>query len=124
MFARLREYLNGYVVRNQIAFDNRTAKFVFRFACGRETHFNFLKPDVAKKLEKYDEAIGYYDKAGEIGTYFCDEIYCKANLYEDIGEYKKAYDEYIKLAGILRKRGYDVEADAAEADATEIRNKL
>ena len=44
--------------------------------------------DIAKKLKKYDEALKCYDKAGEIGTYFCDELYCKASLYEDLGNYE------------------------------------
>ncbi len=80
--------------------------------------------DIAKKLKKYDEALKCYDKAGEIGTYFCDELYCKASLYEDLGNYEKAYAEYMKLADTLRKRGYDVEADAAERDAEENKSKI
>ena len=40
--------------------------------------------DIAKKFKKYDEALECYNKAGEIGTYFCDELYCKASLYEDL----------------------------------------
>lgn len=80
--------------------------------------------DIAKKLKKYDEALEYYNKAGEIGTYFCDELYCKAGLYEDLGDYKNASEQYLKIADTLRKRGYDVEADAAEKDANEIKNKI
>lgn len=80
--------------------------------------------DIAKKLGKSDEALDCYNKAGEIGTYFCDELYCKANLYEDMCAYEKAYNEYIKIAETLRKRGYDVEADAAEEDAEECRRKI
>ena len=79
--------------------------------------------DIAKKLEKYDEALDCYNKAGKIGTYFCDELYCKASLYEDLGDYEKAYAEYMKLSDILRNRGYDVEADAAEKDAEEVKSK-
>lgn len=80
--------------------------------------------DFSKKLGQYDEALEYYDKAGEIGTYFCDELYCKANLYDDLGEYEKSYAEYMKIAEILRGRGFDVEADMAEKDAEEVRNKI
>lgn len=80
--------------------------------------------DIAKKLEKFDEALECYNKAGEIGTYFCDELYGKANLYEDLGDYEKSYTEYMKLADMLRKRGYDVEADAAKKDAEEIKSKI
>lgn len=80
--------------------------------------------DISKKLGKYDEAMEYYNKAGEIGSYFCDELYCKASLYEDLGDYEKAYDMYMKIANILRERGYDVEADMAEKDAEEVKSKI
>ncbi len=80
--------------------------------------------DIAKKLKKYNEALEYYDKAGEIGTYFCDEMDCKAGLYEEICEYEKAYNEYMKMADIYRSRGYDVEADMAEKRAEEVKRKI
>lgn len=66
----------------------------------------------------------YYDKAGEIGTYFCDEMDCKSGLYDEMGEYKKAYNEYMKMADIYRSRGYDVEADMAEKSAEEVKSKI
>ena len=34
--------------------------------------------EVCGKLEKYDEAIQYFDRAGAIGTPFYDELYCKS----------------------------------------------
>ncbi|MGN0487212.1 MAG: tetratricopeptide repeat protein [Acutalibacteraceae bacterium] len=80
--------------------------------------------DISKKLGKYDEAMACYNKAGEIGSYFCDELYCKASLYEDLGEYEKSVEMYMKIADTLRKRGFDIEADMAEKDAKEIRKKI
>ncbi len=80
--------------------------------------------DISKKLGKYDEAMEYYNKAGEIGSFFCDELYCKASLYEDLGGYEKSVEMYMKIADILRQRGYDVEADMAEKDAEEVKRKL
>ena len=74
--------------------------------------------------EKYDEALEYYNKADEIGTYFCDEMDCKVGLYEEMGEYEKAYNECMKMANIYRSRGYDVEADIAEKRAEEIKRKI
>lgn len=76
-----------------------------------------LGGDICAKLKMYGEAMGYYDKAGEIGTYFCDEKYCKACLYEKLGEYEKAADEYREIAHHLQKRGFDVEAEMALAEA-------
>lgn len=80
--------------------------------------------DICNLLEKYDEALVYYDRAGEIGTYFCDELYCKASLYEKLGDYEKSHDMYMEIADILRRRGYDVEADMAEESAKEVKNKI
>lgn len=80
--------------------------------------------DISKKLGKYDEAMEYYNKAGEIGSYFCDELYCKASLFEDLGEYEKSVEMYMKIADTLRQRGYDVEADMAEKDAEEVKRKI
>ncbi len=80
--------------------------------------------DIAKELKKYDEALEYYNRAGKIGTYFCDEMDCKVGLYEEMGEYEKAYNECIKMADIYRSRGYDVEADIAEKRAEEIKRKI
>ncbi len=80
--------------------------------------------DISKKLGKYDEAMEYYDKAGEIGSCFCDELYCKASLYEALGEYEKSVEMYMKIADTLRQRGYDVEADMAEKDAEEVKKKI
>ena len=41
-----------------------------------------------------------------------------------MGEYEKAYNEYMKMAEIYRSRGYDVEADIAEKSAKEVKNKI
>ena len=80
--------------------------------------------DICKELKRYDEALMYYNKAGEIGTYFCDEMDGRANLYKETGEYAKAYNEYIKMAEIYRSRGYDVEAQISESYAEELKNKI
>lgn len=80
--------------------------------------------DICVWLKKYDEALEYYDKAGEIGTYFCDELYCKASLYEELEDFEKSHDVYMEIADTLRGRGYDVEADMAEESAKEVKKKI
>ena len=80
--------------------------------------------DFCKNLKKYDEALECYNKAGEIGTYFCDELYSIANLHEDLEEFEKAYSVYMKISEIQRRRGYDVEAEMAEKQAKECAEKL
>ena len=48
---------------------------------------------------------------------------CKASLFE-LGDYEKSGEMYMKIADTLRQRGYDVEADMAEASAKEVKKKI
>ena len=47
-----------------------------------------------------------------------------AILYDVIGDYENSYKAYMNISEILRKRGFDVEADAAEKSAKEEEAKL
>ena len=79
--------------------------------------------DICKKLGRYDEAEMYYKTAGEIGTYFCDDLDCLAQLYKESGEYEKASECYLKTAEIYSSRGYDVEAEMMKRFAKEALEK-
>ena len=79
---------------------------------------------VSYDLERYAEAIAYYNRAGELGTYFCDEKYEIARCCKKLGEYKEAYKQYLEIADIHRKNGYDVEAEQALGYAKEIEDKI
>lgn len=79
---------------------------------------------ICQDIEKYDEAITYYEKAGNIGTYFCDEKYAIAMCYRKLEKFKEAYRIYLEIANIHRKNGYDVEAEQALGYAKEIEDKI
>jgi len=79
---------------------------------------------LCEDMEKYEEAIGYLERAGEIGTYFCDEKYLLASCYQKLERFKEAYQVYWEIADIHRKNGYDVEADQALGYAREIEDKI
>ena len=79
---------------------------------------------IYQKTKQYEEAIFYYEKAGELGTYFCDEKYAIAQCYRDLGKFKEAYQIYHDIADIHRKNGYDVEADQALGYAKDIEDKV
>ena len=79
--------------------------------------------DICEKLGRYDEAVGYYKTAGEIGTYFCDDLDCLALLYKKTGEYEKASECYLQMAEIYFSRGYDVEAEQMKRNAKEALEK-
>ncbi|MBQ6931135.1 MAG: helix-turn-helix domain-containing protein [Clostridia bacterium] len=106
---------------------NEEAYSIFKKAIQKfpdDWHMYIHGGEIAKALKKYDEALEYYDKAGEIGTYFCDEMDCKSNLYAETGEYEKAYNEKMKMAAVYRQRGYDVEAEMVEKQAKEYLEKM
>ncbi|MBE6632512.1 MAG: helix-turn-helix domain-containing protein [Ruminococcaceae bacterium] len=77
-----------------------------------------------ESLGRRDEAFELWDRAGEIGTFFYDEYYCKASCYKDMGEYEKAHELYLEIAELLRRDGYDVEAEMAELEAAKIKAKI
>ena len=80
--------------------------------------------DIYYRMENYNEAIVWFEKAGEIGTYFCDEKYDIALCYRKLEKFKEAYQVYLEIADIHRKNGYDVEAEQALGYAKEIENKI
>jgi len=80
--------------------------------------------DICYCMEKYDEAIVWLEKAGKIGTYFCDEKYTIALCYLKLEKFKEAYQVYLEIADIHRKNGYDVEAEQALGYAKEIEDKI
>lgn len=83
-----------------------------------------LAGQLYQDTKKYEEAIFYFEKAGEIGTYFCDEKYSIAMCYRELGKFKEAYKIYLEIADIHRGNGYDVEADQALGYAKEIEDKI
>ncbi len=75
-------------------------------------------------LGNYEEALVWLEKAGSIGTYFCDEKYTIAMCYRKLERFKEAYQVYLEIADIHRKNGYDVEAEQALGYAKEIEDKV
>ena len=80
--------------------------------------------DIYYRMEKYDEAIIWLEKAGKLGTCFCDEKYDIALCYRELGRFKEAYQVYLDIADIHRKNGYDVEAEQALGYAKEIEDMV
>jgi len=80
--------------------------------------------DICEALGKDEEAFEYWDKAGELGTYFHEELYSYASYYDDKEDYLKSYEIYMELASKLREEGYDVDADMAERDAGRVKAKI
>lgn len=79
---------------------------------------------LCEDMGKYEEAIEYLEKAGKIGTYFCDEKYLLAWCYRKLERFNEAYQIYLEISDIHRKNGYDVEAEQALGYAKEIEDKI
>jgi len=83
-----------------------------------------LAGNIYCSTEKYGKAIDYFEKAGALGTAFCDEKYRIAWCYRKLEKFKEAYQIYLEIADIHRKNGYDVEAEQALGYAKEIEDKI
>ncbi len=72
-------------------------------------------------LGNYDMAIKLYEKAGDLGTDFHDEIEGIAYCYEKRGEKELAYNKLMDLARMFRSDGYDEDALIYEQKADAIK---
>lgn len=67
--------------------------------------------DISRKLKKYDESFKYWNKALELDDDYLDARYSIGFCYEELGEYKNAYDNWIQLAKELESKGFQYEKD-------------
>lgn len=67
--------------------------------------------DICKKLKKYDEAFQNWSRALELDDTYLDARYSMGFCYEETGEYKNAYENWLLLAKELEKRGFQYEKE-------------
>ncbi len=79
---------------------------------------------VCRALKKYDEAIRCSDKSYELSQEYLDAVYSKAFCYEEMGDYKSAYNTWMQIIDTLKKEGYDVEVQREEKRAQMCLEKL
>ncbi len=65
--------------------------------------------DVCKKLGLLDDAFKYWNKALEINNHFYDAKFSIGFCYEEIGNYKKAYETWCEIVEDLDNAGYHIE---------------
>lgn len=66
--------------------------------------------DACRELKKYDEAFPNWEKHVDLDSTWLDSYFSMGFCYEEIGEYKKAYDIWMKVANILTQRNLVIEA--------------
>jgi len=80
--------------------------------------------DCCRELKKYEEAFAYWGKHQELDSKWLDSHYSMGFCYEEIGEYRKAYEIWLKLAEILTERGNVVEAEWPKEMAQRCKEKI
>lgn len=80
--------------------------------------------DICRAMKKYEEAFLYWNKALDLDSNYLDAQYSKGFCYEEMGEYKNAYEIWSQLSDTLRKRGFDIEMTHINALLQKCKEKL
>ena len=62
------------------------------------------------ELKKYDKAFAYWEKHREFETGNLESLYSIADCSEELGDYERAYEAFMKLVEIEIKDGCEVSA--------------
>ena len=79
---------------------------------------------VCRALEKFDDAIKYSNMSYELNSEYLDAVYSKAFCFEQMGDYKSAYDTWLFIIDSLKKDGYNIEAEREEKRAQACLKKI
>ncbi len=80
--------------------------------------------DACRELKKYDEAFTYWEKHLELDSTWLDSFFSMGFCYEEIGEYQKASEVWMKVSEILTQRGNVIEAQWPKEMAENCLKKL
>ena len=89
-----------------------------------ESEFYGSVGDACKELGKYEEAHWYWEKRHELNPWMLDSLYAIAFCREEQGEYKKAYDAWMRIADILNERKDEIGAKFPLRKAEECKVKM
>ena len=76
-----------------------------------EPDFYNIAGDVCRELKKYEEAFAYWEKHLVFEKSELSALFAIADCSEELGDYKRAYEAFMKLAEIAVEDGYDVTAE-------------
>ncbi len=79
---------------------------------------------VCSDLKKYDEAFAYWEKDLEFQTKILESLYAMAFCREELGEYDKAYEAWMRIVKILSEDGAEVEVKFSMKKAEECKEKM
>ena len=75
--------------------------------------------DLCREMKKYKEAFEYWDHAIALDDTYCDAKCSKGFCYEEMGEYRKAYEIWTALEEEIRQKGwtYSIQLPRQRAEA-------
>ncbi len=79
---------------------------------------------VCRALKKFDAAIKYSDMSYKLNSEYLDAVYSKAFCFEEMGDYKSAYDTWLFIIESLKKDGYHIEVQREEKRAQTCLEKI
>lgn len=72
----------------------------------------------------YDNAFTCWDKTLKLDSEIAAALWSKATCYEELGNYKAAYQVWEEIIGWLEIRGYEVEVEEPRKRAQDCKNKI
>ena len=72
-----------------------------------EPDFYNMAGDACRELKKYEEAFAYWEKHAGFETGELSSVYSIADCSEELGDYERAYEAFMKLVEIAIKDGCD-----------------
>ena len=80
--------------------------------------------NIYSRLKMYDEAFTCWNKTLELSGEYVDAMWSKATCYEELGNYKAAYQVWLEIIEWLEARGYEIEVEEPRKRANECKCKL
>ncbi len=80
--------------------------------------------DICKALGDYEKAFSCWDRALELDDSLYDAKYAKGFCFEELCEYKKAYEIWCELADELKEKGYEHEFRLPQKYAKACKRKM
>lgn len=80
--------------------------------------------DIYKRLKMYDQAFTCWDKTLKLDPEIASALWSKATCYEEIGNYKAAYQVWEEIIDWLEIRGYEAEVEEPRNRAQECKSKI
>ncbi len=75
--------------------------------------------DIYKRLHMWEQAFECWDKSLELDPEITSPMWAKATCYEELGDFRKAYDVWCEIIHWLEDRGYEEELKEPSIRASE-----